>query len=93
MATLSVRARRTKENPYPAMQSPLARWRQKTKLISGRPVASNDQVALRADGSIVVNSGWGWNLVIHWAGFAKKGNDIEKVDAYLKERGYEREGA
>ena len=82
MATLSIRPRKTKANPYPRAQAPLARWRK-------------DQVhlALRADGSVVRRIGSGTWTVITLTGQAKKGLALAQVDALLVPNGYVREGA
>lgn len=78
MATLSVRALRTKDDRFQPAEAPLARWKKNTT-----------QVALRADGSIVVNSGMGWH-VAHWPEFGRKGNSVEAVDAHIRKHGFER---
>jgi hypothetical protein len=81
MATLSIRARRTKTNRFPALQPPLAYWRKESV-----------QYALRADGSVVWK-GIGrqtWNVVT-LKGLLKKGNTVEQVDPVLAANGYVRE--
>ena len=82
MATLSIRPRRSKTNPYPRAQAPLARWRK-----------GEVHLALRADGSVVRRIGSGTWTVITLAGQAKKGLALAEVEALLRPTGYVREGA
>jgi hypothetical protein len=81
MATLSIRPRRTKDNPYPRRLDPLARWRK-----------DHTHYALRADGSVVRRIGSGTWTVITLKGKAKKGLTLEEVAPLLEAAGYSREG-
>jgi hypothetical protein len=81
MATLSIRARRTKTNRFPAAQGPLARWRK-----------GSVHYALRADGSVVWR-GVGrptWNVVT-LKGLPKMGVTAEQADEVLSANGYVKE--
>ena len=81
MATLSIRPRRTKQNPFPRSVGPLARWRK-----------DNTPYALRADGSVVRRVGSGtWNVLI-LKGKAKKGLTVQEVHELLATAGYVRVG-
>jgi hypothetical protein len=80
MATLSVRSRRTKANPYPRAVGPLARWRK-----------TDVHIALRADGSVVRRIGSGTWTVITLKGKAKKGLTVDEVHELLAAAGYTRE--
>lgn len=81
MATLQWTPRRSKNNPYPRAQQPLARWKN----------ADGDQYVLRADGSIVRKMSYalGWT-VVQLRTLARKGNDIQTVHAFLMQYHYER---
>ncbi len=80
MATLSIRPRRTKDNPFPRAVGPLARWRK-----------GDRHIALRADGSVVrriADSTW---KVVTLKGLEKKGLTVDQVQAVVAEAGYMRE--
>ncbi len=77
MANLSIRARRTKDNPFPRAEGPLARWRNPE---SGR------RYALRADGSVVTQF-----ASSTWNAMPTKGLTIEQVDQQLSIHGFKRE--
>ena len=81
MATLSIRPRRTKANPWPRAVGPLARWRR-----------DQAHVALRADGSVVRRIGKGstWTAIT-LKGKAKKGLTVDEVHEMLTAAGYARE--
>jgi hypothetical protein len=81
MATLSIRPRRTKQNPFPRRLEPLARWRKE-----------NTHYALRADGSVVRRLGSGTWTVITLKGKAKKGLTVDEVHDLLTAAGYTRNG-
>ena len=80
MATLSIRSRRTKDNPFPRAVGPLARWRK-----------TDVHIALRADGSVVRRIGGGTWTVITLKGKAKKGLTVDEVYKVLAAAGYTRE--
>jgi hypothetical protein len=80
MATLSIRPHKSKANPFPRSQCPLARWRKEQV-----------HLALRADGSVVRRIGSGGWTVITLRGKAKKGLSVDEVDAVLVASGYRRE--
>ena len=80
MATLSIRSRRTKDNPYPRAVGPLARWRKE-----------DTHIALRADGSVVRRIGSGTWSVITLKGKANKGLTVDEVHELLAAAGYARE--
>ena len=61
MATLSIRPRRTKSNPFPRSVGPLARWQK-----------GDTHYALRADGSVVRRLGSSTWTVITPKGKAKR---------------------
>jgi len=82
MATLSIRARRTKDNPFPHAQPPLARWGKGDK-----------HYALRADGSVVCKYDYGTWSVITLRGKPKKGLTVDEVHEMLTTVGYIRESA
>jgi hypothetical protein len=80
MATLSIRPRRTKANPFPRSIGLLARWRR-----------DQVHVALRADGSVVRRVGGSTWTVITLPGRPTKGLTVEEVDRLLVDAGYTRE--
>jgi hypothetical protein len=81
VATLSIRPRRTKNNPFPRRLEPLARWRKE-----------NTHYALRADGSVVRRVGSGTWTAIQFKGRAKKGLAVEEVALLLEAAGFRRVG-
>lgn len=84
MASLSQRPRKSKKNPFPKAQPPLARW---TKNLRDGYV---DYVALRADGSVVSRNKYptwtsGW-VIMYKGPFT-----IEHADEIFLERGFTRD--
>ena len=86
MATLSIRPRRTKLNPFPRSLQPLARWRK-----------DSIYIALRADGSAVRRVGSStWNVITlssNGTPLKRKGLTVEEVGELLVVAGYIRESA
>jgi hypothetical protein len=85
MATLSIRPRRTKKNPYPLSMGPLARWQK-----------DPTHIALRADGSVVRRVGSGtWTVITlsrQGTPLGKKGLTVDEVHELLAAAGYRRNG-
>jgi hypothetical protein len=80
MATLSIRSRRTKDNPFPRAVGPLARWRK-----------GENHIALRADGSVVRRIGSSTLTVLVLKGKDKKGLTADEVHEVVTAAGYTRE--